>query len=239
MSGFSESVGFASLVIVAAGRNERYGDRCKVLEVAGGRPLLEWSLRAAMACEAVHEVIVVTGLHSHERLAAVVSGTNWPKTVKLTHGGARRQDSVAAGVAMANSKLAVVLVHDGARPLASADLFGRCAEVARSDGAAIVATAVSDTLKRVVDQRIVETVSRDSLWAAQTPQGFRQEVLRKAMQLAADRHVEYTDEASMLESLGIPVTIVPGSRSNIKVTVPEDLELVDALLSLRLAGERT
>lgn len=225
-----------AVVIVAAGRGERYGPACKVLEVAGGRTLLDWSLDAAIATPGVQEVIVVAGAHSESDIRSVVESWSESVPIRIVLGGGRRQDSVIAGVSVVSGEPDVVLVHDGARPLAGAESFAACALAAYETGAAIVASPVSDTLKRVDGLQISGTVPRDGLWAAQTPQGFRRSLLLSGLDLAADRHVEYTDEASMLEALGHPVAVVPGSRQNIKVTVPEDLEIVDALLRLRRAS---
>jgi 2-C-methyl-D-erythritol 4-phosphate cytidylyltransferase len=224
---------YASVVIVAAGRGERFGVASKVLALAGGKPLLGWSLLSATTSPVVRDVIVVAAAHSMPGICAVVDAERWRVPVKVVEGGSRRQDSVAAGVAAVPEGCDVILVHDAARPLAMPEQFSSCAEAALVAGAAIVATPVADTLKRVEHDLVQGTVSRAGLWAAQTPQGFRRAQLLSALHLAADKHVEYTDEASMMESLGQKVAIVPGSRLNMKVTLPEDLDMVDALLRLR------
>jgi 2-C-methyl-D-erythritol 4-phosphate cytidylyltransferase len=225
--------GFATLVIVAAGRGERFGHSAKVLEPAGGRPLLEWSLHTAMNVAAVCDVIIVSGEHTESGIHRLLGSRQWGKPVAVIPGGARRQDSVAAGVAAVSPDREVVLIHDGARPLASVDLFERCARAAREHGAAIVATPVSDTLKRAYNLMIRETVSRDELWSAQTPQGFQRGVICSAIERTRSMSMAFTDEASLLEALGEPVHIVPGERINIKVTHREDLEIVDAILARR------
>jgi 2-C-methyl-D-erythritol 4-phosphate cytidylyltransferase len=222
-----------AVVIVAAGKGVRYGPACKVLEMAAGKTLIEWSIQAATNCPSVQEVVVVAGSHSEEGIDQVVDQGAWPIPVRVVCGGRRRQDSVAAGVAALVSETDVIVVHDGARPLVESVLFTHCADAAWRFGAAIAATKVSDTLKRVSDAVIVGTVDRNGLWAAQTPQAFRRDLLLLGMNEATDQDVEYTDEASLMESLGHHVAIVAGSRQNIKVTMPEDLELVDALLRLR------
>lgn len=230
-----QEISYASLVIVAAGRSERYGGTCKVMELVHGRPVLAWSMMAAQEADSIRDVVVVAGAHSRAEIEHYLHSVEWAKPWSLVEGGARRQDSVAAGVEAAPMTAEVILVHDGARPLASVALFNACSEAARIHGACIAATPVSDTLKAVRDQVIARTVPRDGLWAAQTPQGFRRDLILAAVIRARDDHQEFTDEASMLEHWGIPVSIVPGSRSNLKVTVPEDLAMVDALLSLRHA----
>lgn len=224
---------FAAVVIVAAGRGERFGRSPKVLEPAAGQPLLGWSLLAASQAWTVREIVVVTGEHTDSGIRQVLDTMSLSMPTVTVGGGVRRQDSVAAGVAAVSSLSEVVLVHDGARPLVTASMFDACACAARDSGAAIMAIPVSDSLKRVNGLTIGSSVPRDSLWAAQTPQGFRRGVLERAIAQMCVREDEYTDEASMLEAMGIPVVIVPGHRSNIKVTHHEDLELVDALLCQR------
>jgi 2-C-methyl-D-erythritol 4-phosphate cytidylyltransferase len=145
----------------------------------------------------------------------------------------RRQDSVAAGVA-ACGECDVILVHDAARPLVTPTVIDRCADAAREHGAAIVATPVTDTLKRVSQGMIAETVPRESLWAAQTPQGFRRDVIEGAISRAHQQDLEFTDEAALLESFGIDVRVVPGDQTNIKVTHAEDLDIVRAIIEHRV-----
>jgi 2-C-methyl-D-erythritol 4-phosphate cytidylyltransferase/2-C-methyl-D-erythritol 2,4-cyclodiphosphate synthase len=151
----------------------------------------------------------------------------------IVTGGERRHDSVAAGLAELPEEVAIIVIHDGARPLAEAALFDRCARAAARSpgGAAIAAIPVADTMKRVTDGSIAETVDRTGLWAAQTPQAFRLETLRRVM--AAAPGGEITDEARLCELAGIPVAVVPGSPANLKVTHPEDIAVADALLQAR------
>jgi 2-C-methyl-D-erythritol 4-phosphate cytidylyltransferase / 2-C-methyl-D-erythritol 2,4-cyclodiphosphate synthase len=124
-----------------------------------------------------------------------------------------------------------VVIHDGARPLAEPELFDRCAAAAAESGAAIAATPVADTLKRVAEGAIAGTVDRAGLWAAQTPQAFRLESLRRAM--AANSGETVTDEARLCEVAGLPVSVVPASPANLKVTHAEDIPVADALLRAR------
>ena len=221
---------YASVVIVAAGRGERFGPSPKILALAGGQPVLAWSLIAASRAECVREIVVVTGHLTGEAIRRLSNDLALSTPLTCVAGGQRRQDSVAAGVGAVSPRSKVVLIHDAARPLATAAMFGACAEEAGRSGAAIVAIPVSDTLKRVRDGSIVDTVSRESLWSAQTPQAFRLDIIRHAIEATRSMDAEFTDEASLLEALGQPVRIVPGDRTNIKVTHPEDLEIVDALL---------
>jgi 2-C-methyl-D-erythritol 4-phosphate cytidylyltransferase len=224
---------FAGIVIVAAGRGERFGDRAKVLAEAAGRPLLAWSLDAALAATTTREIVVVCGEHTREAVERLVAAFPHGVPIGLCLGGAERQDSVLAGVGALSDACEIVAIHDAARPLATATLFDEVASGARERGAVIAAAPVTDTIKEVVGDRVVRTIPRDRLRAAQTPQGFRRDLLLRAFAAAAGAGETFTDEAGLLEWAGTPVTVVPGSPANLKVTVPDDLVLVDALLRAR------
>lgn len=224
---------YAGCVIVAAGRGERFGDTGKVLATVGGRPVLAWVLDAMQAATSVRDIVIVYGDHTELPIRALVETGPWTKVVSLVAGGEQRQQSMANGVRAVAVDLDIVLVHDAARPLISPELVDACASRVRETGAAILATPISDTVKRVDDGRIVETVDRSSLWGAQTPQGFRRDELLEMCETALSGQIEFTDEASLAEVLGRPVAVVPGDRLNIKITHPEDLDVVDALLRQR------
>jgi 2-C-methyl-D-erythritol 4-phosphate cytidylyltransferase/2-C-methyl-D-erythritol 2,4-cyclodiphosphate synthase len=219
-------------VVVAAGRGERLGAPEKVLLPLAGRPMLAWPLAALERAAAIGNVVIVSGPHTREAIAALVHHEGFAKVRAIVAGGERRQDSVAAGLAALPKGTEVVVIHDGARPMAEAELFDRCARAAAETGAAIAATPVADTLKRVAVETIAGTVDRTGLWAAQTPQAFRLETLRRAMTASPDETV--TDEARLCEAAGIPVAIVPASPANLKVTHPGDVAVADALLRARL-----
>jgi 2-C-methyl-D-erythritol 4-phosphate cytidylyltransferase len=221
----------ATAVIVGAGRGTRFGTADKVLTPLCGRPLLTYSLDAAENAQRVSAIVVVAGEHLLDAVAALIASGRWPKVVATVTGGDRRQDSVANGLAAVPAGTSLVAVHDAARPLVTASLFDACIAAAQRCGAAIAAVPISDTLKRVDGDRIVETVSREGLWAAQTPQAFRLDILQSAFASAAESGREVTDEASLLETAGVPVRVVPGSVANLKVTRPEDLETAEALLA--------
>lgn len=229
----------AGAVVVAAGSGTRFGNDAKVMARIGGRPLLAWVLDAIEKSQAVRESVIVTGIHTDAVIRQLVVDGSWSKPVTLVAGGATRQRSVTAGVRAVPADLPIVLVHDGARPLVTAGDFDRCAEAATVHGGAIVATPVSDTLKRAHNGLIVATVARDELWAAQTPQGFARERLIEACAVATLEGREFTDEASVFEFMGWPVAIVPGSRLNLKITHREDLELANAIMTARYSEENT
>lgn len=229
----SEHHPYAAAIVVAAGKGERFGAGGKVLALAGGRPLLAWSLDALDRAQTVREIVIVAGTHTEQAIRELVERGGWSKSVSIACGGATRHASVVAGVAAVGEGNEILLIHDGARPLVSPEQFDACAEVARRTGAAILAAPVADTLKRVEGRAIRETVSRAALWGAQTPQGFRLAEYRHALAAIAGAEVEFTDDASIYEYLRRPVEILPGSNRNIKVTHPEDLLLVDLLLRSR------
>lgn len=212
---------FADAVIVAAGGSTRMGGVDKMSELLLGRSLLQWSVEQMAAAQSVARVIVVTRPDRVAELAAL----SWLSGATVVAGGERRSDSVRAGVAATTAD--VVLVHDGARPLASPALADAVAEAARLHGAAVPVVPVVDSLKRDKGAKLGESVERDGLVRAQTPQGARRQLLLDAMAAAKDE--AFSDEAALLESRGIAVATVPGEPHNIKVTLPEDLEMVRAL----------
>ncbi len=218
-------------VVVAAGRGERLGAPEKVLLPLAGRPMLTWPLAALDQTQTIGSIVVVAGQHTLPAVSRLVADEDFSRVVAVVAGGERRQDSVAAGLAALPEGIEIVLIHDGARPLADSDLFDRCARTAAATGAAIAAIPVADTLKRVAAGAIGATVDRTDLWAAQTPQAFRLETLRRA--LAASEGADVTDEARLCEAAGIPVAVVPASLANLKVTHPEDIAVADALLRAR------
>ena len=230
--------GFAGCVVVAAGRGERFGDAGKILASVCGRPVLAWVLDAMQAASSVRDVVIVHGDHTEAAINALLASGPWTKVAALVPGGDQRQISMANGVGAVAGDLEVVLVHDAARPLVTPSLIDMCAERARQTGAAILATPLSDTVKRVEDGMVIDTLDRSALWAAQTPQGFVKERMLELREAAIAGDIAFTDEASLAEALGWPVSIVRGDRLNIKITHPEDLDVVDALLHQR-QGEPT
>ncbi|HYN49265.1 MAG TPA: 2-C-methyl-D-erythritol 4-phosphate cytidylyltransferase [Candidatus Nanopelagicales bacterium] len=221
-------------VVVAAGASTRMGGVDKLGLLVGGRPVLAWTLAALAAAPTVRRIVVVTAA---ARVFEVSTAPWLPsRVVAVVEGGARRQDSVASGIAALGEGVPgdVVLVHDGARPLVSPELVARVAAAAAEHGAAIPVVPVAETLKRVVDGQITATVDRTLLAAAQTPQGIRRDVLARAWaELPPAGAATWTDEAALLEACRIPVHAVPGESTNLKVTLPDDLARVEAALVAR------
>ena len=215
-------------VIPAGGAGLRMGaDRPKQFLPLAGAPLLARTVAVFAAMEEISEVVVALPAAHLDEGRRLLAGI--PR-LRLVTGGVTRQESVARGLAALDDRVDVVLVHDGARPLVSAELVRACIEAAARDGAAVAAVPVADTLKRVEDGRIVATVERDGLWRAQTPQAARLSLLRRAMAAADEEGFTGTDECSLLERAGVPVTVVPGAESNLKVTRPEDMMIAEAML---------
>ena len=223
----------AAAIIVAAGKGERFGAPDKVFLPLGGRPLLAHVLDTAEKAKSIQEIVLVVGEHTRATSFDLVDEGGWKKVRAVVTGGPRRQDSVEAGLNSLSAGIELVAIHDGARPLATSALFDACVDAADVLGAAITAAPVTDTLKRVAAGKIVETVPREHLWAAQTPQAFRVDLLKSAFDFAAVRDLDVTDEASILEAMGVPVAIVPSTSANLKITHQDDLWLAEALYAHR------
>jgi 2-C-methyl-D-erythritol 4-phosphate cytidylyltransferase len=222
-------------ILVAAGRGERMGaGRPKAFLAVAGQTLLVRSARALRAAPSVGAIVAVVPADSLEEardlLDASVPGC------RVVTGGGRRQDSVKAGLdALPEGFEGVVLVHDAARPFVPAAVVEAVAAAAREHGAAVPAIALTDTVKEVVDARVVGTLDRSRLAAAQTPQAFRRDVLARAYGRAFADSVTVTDESMAVERLGLPVACVEGSARNRKLTTPDDLEWAERLVQDGLA----
>jgi len=215
-------------VIVAAGASTRMGSD-KVWADLAGRPVLAYSLDAFTRSGVVDRLVVVAPAERHEAITALPCSL----PVMTVVGGARRQDSVAAGINAAPDA-AFYLVHDGARPLVTPALITRTLEAARGGGAALPGVALVDTIRRVTpDGALGGVIDRETLRAVQTPQAFAGDLLRRAH---ADVREDVTDDAAMVERLGLHVALVDGDPANIKITTPSDLAVAQALLAERRAG---
>ena len=227
-----------SAVIVAAGEGKRMGGSIpKPFLSVGGQPLILRTLARFFESQTVQKIIVVVAQEEISRCQSLIQSNPGLSRMEclLQPGGTRRQDSVSQGLMRLDADCEVVVIHDGARPLISPSLIDRCVEAAFKDGAVVVGIPVRDTIKIVSsDRHVRETPARDSLWEIQTPQVFRAELIREAYSRAAREGTEATDDAMLVERLGKSVTLLEGHRTNIKITVPEDLVFVEALLRERL-----
>ena len=215
-------------LLLCAGRGERLGGEVpKAFVALAGRPLFAWSLEALQSCAEI-DAIVIVGPATIARELLAAAGRPLTKIIAFTEGGRERQHSVARGLAALPPECDVVAVHDAARALLSADVAARAIAGARAHGAAIAATPLADTLKRVADGRIVATPARDGLWLAQTPQVFRRDWLEAAHAVAGSL---LTDDAALVEALGHAVHVTAGDPLNFKITTPADLALAERWLA--------
>ena len=199
----------------------------KVFALLAGRPLLSHLLDGFCASPLVDEVVLVFSQETLDTGKALAQEAPRGGAIRFCVGGERRQDSVQRGLD-ALPPCDWVAVHDGARPLAGPELLAKGLEAAQETGAAVPVIPLSDTVKMVdSDGWVVETLARDRLWAVQTPQVFRRDVLAEAHRTVVDA---VTDDAAMVERMGRQVRVFPGSPANLKVTRPEDLLFAEVLL---------
>lgn len=229
----SESAAKFAVILPAAGRSTRYQGqaRKKVFAELDGRAVWIRSVEAFINRPDVAQVLVVISPDDAEWFREKFRPNLAFLDVEVVHGGAERADSVQNALARVRSDVDFVAVHDAARPVIAAEWIDRVFAAAAQHGAAILATPVTSTLKRVDPQsRIVDTVPREKLWAAQTPQVARRDWLLDAF--AKRSGFVATDEAQLLERTGYPVQIVEGSPLNLKITTAEDLRIAKALIDL-------
>jgi 2-C-methyl-D-erythritol 4-phosphate cytidylyltransferase len=220
----------AVLAILAAGSSSRAGVD-KVLADLGGHPVLAWSLQAGQVAGCFREIIVVA---PSEKIAAVAAVTVGRGGVRVIAGGATRTASSWAAVAAAGDA-DVIALHDAARPFVPPSLFQRCVEIARAEGSAVAGLPLADTVRRANEAGAArEEIEREGLWAVQTPQVFRRDLLQQARAAAGDR--SFGDDAAALLAAGLPVKMVPGERRNLKITTFEDLAYARELVAKGLVG---
>ena len=223
------------LLIAAAGSGRRMGaEGNKLLLPVAGRPVLAWTLEAALACPAIHWIGIVGQPVDAEAIAEIVAAAGPDRPVHWILGGDTRQESVCRGLAALPAEAAGVLIHDGARCLVEPALLERCAAAVNGGAAVIAATPVTDTIKQVDGAgTITGTPDRRGLWAAQTPQGFPVAQLRTAHATATAEGWSVTDDAALFERLGLPVQVLEAPPSNIKLTTRFDLTVAEAVLAGR------
>jgi 2-C-methyl-D-erythritol 4-phosphate cytidylyltransferase len=219
-------------VIPAAGSARRFGEIDKTTMDLAGKPVLAWAIDALVASGVVSEIVVAVNDRNVAQVRDLIAELEIPVPCVVVRGGRERQDSVQVAVASLGKTCELVLIHDAARPLVSSELIQAVVQSGREHGAAIAAVSPVDTIKRVESGRVAETLNRDELVQVQTPQVFRRDWLLQAYERTAS-DMPATDESTLIESAGFPVHIVEGDRSNLKITVPEDLQLAAALLSER------
>ncbi|MEL4894431.1 2-C-methyl-D-erythritol 4-phosphate cytidylyltransferase [Crocosphaera sp. Alani8] len=225
------------LLIPAAGMGKRMGsDRNKLLLTLLDKPLLSWTLIAAQASQEINWIGIIGQPYDFPEFKNILESISINKTVQLIQGGETRQESVYNGLQALPEAAKNVLIHDGARCLVTPSLFDRCARELLTCKGLIAAIPVKDTIKIVDgDQFIQDTPNRSNLWAAQTPQGFDLNLLRECHEKGYRMGWHVTDDAALFEKCQLPVKIVEGEETNLKVTTPVDLAISEFILKQRLA----
>jgi 2-C-methyl-D-erythritol 4-phosphate cytidylyltransferase / 2-C-methyl-D-erythritol 2,4-cyclodiphosphate synthase len=218
-------------IVLAAGTGKRMGTQTpkQFLELAG-RPVLAWTLDAFEHAASIDTVILVV---PRDLIAVCRDRFLSGKVIGVVEGGSERQDSVACGLLAVPESVEVIAIHDGARAFVRPDEIDAVVRMAAVHGAAVLGTPVTDTVKRVQDDRVLETLDRSVLRSVQTPQAFHAELIRRAHRDAAAGGYRGTDDTSLVERLGEPVIVLPGRTDNVKITTPEDLELGMNILAKR------
>lgn len=211
----------------------------KLMQIAAGKPLLVHALLAFQNCKEVDEIVLAAREDRKGEYQKLAKEHGISKLAKVVNGGQERQDSVWCGLQAMHSKAEIVLIHDGARCLVTAEIISRCVDGARKKEAVIPASRVKDTIKRVQNHQsdahpeIETTVERTLLWAAQTPQTFKVDLIRRAYEPLVKERKIVTDDAAAVELLGKKVFIVECDSTNLKITTPEDLWMAEMILSKR------
>lgn len=226
---------FCSVIVAAAGQSRRMGTN-KMFADLRGKPVLAHTLTALEDCEYVDEIVVAARDEDIPTIASFKTEYGIEKLSKIVAGGEERTDSVRKALEECSKNAELIAVHDGARPLATSELIGRCIHCAWRNNAALAAVKVKDTIKRVDGGIVTETVDRSSLYLAQTPQVFNAKLLKAAYKKAEKDDIKYTDDCAPVEAMGKHVYICEGDYSNIKITTPEDLVMAEAILEARDAG---
>jgi len=231
----------AVAIIVAGGSGERFGDpRGKQFVDLCGLPLMSWAILAFDHAPSIARIVVVcTPERTDEVASDILSRLSLRCPAAIAPAGDTRQDSVMSGLAAMPGGFDLVAVHDAARPLIEVDDIERACAAVRADASiagAVCAARAIDTLKLVEGDTIVATPDRSLYWAAQTPQVFRTRAIVSAHRAAAREGYQGTDDSSLVERCGGRVRVVETSRDNVKVTIPEDLAVVEAALEQRLVG---
>ncbi len=218
-------------LITAAGKGQRMQSEVpKQYLLLGGKPILAQTLLVFEKCPAVHGIYTIVPPDQMDMVQKeIIERYRCKKVLKVVRGGKTRQQSVYNGLKAIRSDCAIVVVHDGVRPLITPRLIAESIQKARKTGAAVVGVPARETIKRASVGKKLKTLNRNEIWIAQTPQAFRYELLMKAYQKAERDKVQATDDAFLVERLGHPITLIQGDYSNIKITTPEDLALAETL----------
>lgn len=225
------------IIVLASGAGRRFGKQAslpKQLLRIGAKPVVWFSLHAALQLTPPENVLLTYPPGMKKTFESLLKKNKW--NFRLIEGGKRRQDSVLNAFRHIQHNKGIVLIHDSARPLASARLFKTVYEGAKKNGACIPVIKSPDTVKEIKNGFIEKTINREVLGLAQTPQGFKIDILRKTFS-KLDGKKEYTDEAGLLEASGRCVAVAAGERHNLKLTFQEDLAIIKTLMKLNYRGQ--
>ncbi len=230
----------SAAVIVSAGKGHRLaGEKKKQFLLLAGKPVLCHTLDKFETCPSIDSIQLVVGQEDMDyTLRAIVEDHGYRKVSQIVPGGKLRQESVKNGIDALSRDVDIVVVHDGVRPFVTREMIEESIQAARRFKAAVAAVPVKETIKVVgPDRTVLKTLDRESLWRIQTPQTFQVEVIKEAFRRAAEDGFIGTDDASLVERIGINVYILPGSYNNIKITTPEDLILANLILQMGSSRE--
>lgn len=229
-----------SVIIPAAGQGKRFGaGKNKAFVLLAGKSILERTVEAFSDIPDIGERIIVVAPDEVAEITEQAKSFPKSETIKVVAGGVERQYSIENALSSVDSEAEIVLVHDGARPLISRDVIHKLIMEVRESSAAIVAVPVKDTIKKVdANGVVVDTPRRSELWAIQTPQGFSRDLIINAYKRAREDNFLGTDDASLVERMGVSVKIVQGEYENIKITTPEDLPIANLFLERRKRKEQ-
>ena len=219
-------------LITAAGKGQRMQNQTpKQYLPLGGRPILARTIKVFEQCSAVDEIYVIVPAEQMEMVEReIVDKYEFKKVLKVVRGGKLRQQSVWNGLKAIRSECSIVVIHDGVRPFVTPKMIEQSIKAAAETGAAVVAVPSKDTVKRAAKGKKVQTLPREEIWLAQTPQAFQFALLMKAYQKANQDEITGTDDAFLVEQMGHPITLIEGNYTNIKITTPEDLAFAETLL---------
>lgn len=218
-------------IVVAGGQGRRFGQKKQFLKLKN-KPALVWSLEKLGKINLVDKIVLVLPAEDLQRGTILIKKYRLKKIAKIVSGGRERQDSVWAGLTALEKTNGsdLILVHDGVRPLVKEENIYALIKTAQRWGGAVLGVPVKDTLKEVSKEVVVRTLSRDKIWAIQTPQAFRYDWLKKAYLQARKSGFAGTDDAQLVEKYGKKVRLVAGDETNIKITTPADLKYAEILI---------
>ena len=221
-----------SAILVAAGKSARMGAGVdKLFLKVAGRPVVAHTWQRFEDADCINEIVLVVREGRQRKFEQLAAKCGFQKPFRIVTGGAERQDSVWNGLTALSAAAEVVAIHDAARPCVTDELIAATVKRADETGAAVAAQPVTDTIKESADGRLIErTLDRAKLWAVQTPQTFRVDVIRRAISAAREQGLIFTDDTAACELIGQPVRLISRLTPNPKVTVPSDLPLIEALL---------